>query len=303
VQQARLATAPTFVRPAPKVDGLPAAAEDAAEEQGASKEHGKYGRQLARFETMIQHNSKHRSSKKELKVRDTPPVLPVLSVQSRDVHRTVVVRCAAASMWVLVQIASCPIVGQAGLPFIASAPAHWLGMCVAIPLQEAKKAAAAASSKLAASKSGKLIVKEDQEEGQVTGKVYWQYIVAYGVFSFIALILLWSSEQVGEAQTGWMIVWLAWLAHVAYNVAVPAGAAMGVLGSCWPCDRLQPLTALHVRPLPLPHVCALIPAADHAHHDQLVLEQVERRRGGGTHQRQQCGSPHLHWRLPRLCPG
>lgn len=32
--------------------------------------------------------------------------------------------------------------------------------------------------------------------GQVTGRVYWQYIVAYGVISFVALIVLWSSEQV-----------------------------------------------------------------------------------------------------------
>lgn len=40
-------------------------------------------------------------------------------------------------------------------------------------------------------------MKEDQEAGQVTGKVYWQYIRSYGVISFVALILLWSSEQVG----------------------------------------------------------------------------------------------------------
>jgi len=33
--------------------------------------------------------------------------------------------------------------------------------------------------------------------GQVTGLVYRQYIVAYGVISFVALIVLWSSEQVG----------------------------------------------------------------------------------------------------------
>lgn len=35
------------------------------------------------------------------------------------------------------------------------------------------------------------------QEGQVTGRVYWQYILAYGFISFLALIVLWSSEQVG----------------------------------------------------------------------------------------------------------
>lgn len=42
------------------------------------------------------------------------------------------------------------------------------------------------------------MVREDQEVGQVTGRVYWQYIVAYGTLSFAFLILLWSSEQVGS---------------------------------------------------------------------------------------------------------
>lgn len=42
------------------------------------------------------------------------------------------------------------------------------------------------------------MVKEDQEVGQVTGRVYGQYISAYGVLSAVLLILFWSGEQVGR---------------------------------------------------------------------------------------------------------
>jgi hypothetical protein len=53
--------------------------------------------------------------------------------------------------------------------------------------------------------AGTLMSREDQEEGQVTGQVYGQYIVAYGVFSFLALIFLWSSEQAMRILTGWYL--------------------------------------------------------------------------------------------------
>lgn len=52
---------------------------------------------------------------------------------------------------------------------------------------------------------GALMIKEDQEVGQVTGKVYWQYIKAYGVLSFLSLIVLWSSEQSVRILTNWYL--------------------------------------------------------------------------------------------------
>ena len=54
----------------------------------------------------------------------------------------------------------------------------------------------ASKGNLASASSGSLMVKEDQEEGQVTGRVYGQYIAAYGMWAFYLLIVLWSSEQV-----------------------------------------------------------------------------------------------------------
>jgi len=54
-------------------------------------------------------------------------------------------------------------------------------------------------------KKGKLMMKEDQEVGQVTGKVYWNYIKAYGILSFIALVILWSSEQTVRILTNWYL--------------------------------------------------------------------------------------------------
>ena len=53
--------------------------------------------------------------------------------------------------------------------------------------------------------SGKLMIKEDQEVGQVTGKVYWNYIKAYGVWSFVGLICFWSSEQAVRILTNWYL--------------------------------------------------------------------------------------------------
>lgn len=52
---------------------------------------------------------------------------------------------------------------------------------------------------------GKLMIKEDQEEGHVTGKVYWRYIKAYGVTAFILLVVLWSSEQAIRILTNWFL--------------------------------------------------------------------------------------------------
>lgn len=54
-------------------------------------------------------------------------------------------------------------------------------------------------------KKGGLIVVEDKEVGQVTGKVYWRYIVAYGVIPFIALIFFWSGEQAVRVLTSWYL--------------------------------------------------------------------------------------------------
>lgn len=55
------------------------------------------------------------------------------------------------------------------------------------------------------SKKGSLIVKEDKEVGQVTGRIYWKYISAYGVISFLFLIALWSSEQAVRILTNWWL--------------------------------------------------------------------------------------------------
>lgn len=54
-------------------------------------------------------------------------------------------------------------------------------------------------------KDGKLMIKEDQEVGQVTGKVYWNYIKAYGVVSFFGLICFWSAEQAVRILTNWYL--------------------------------------------------------------------------------------------------
>lgn len=121
VQQARTMAEPTFVRSSgsgekSKVEGKP----------------GKYGKQLARFETMIQQNS---SGSRELK-------------SDKD----------------------------GGVVKAAPGPAV-----------------------------GSLMVKEDQESGQVTGRIYWKYIASYGVLSFVALILLWSSEQTMRIMTSWYL--------------------------------------------------------------------------------------------------
>ncbi len=55
------------------------------------------------------------------------------------------------------------------------------------------------------SKKGNLMIKEDQETGQVTGKVYWNYIKAYGVVSFLALMVFWSAEQSIRILTTWYL--------------------------------------------------------------------------------------------------
>lgn len=70
-----------------------------------------------------------------------------------------------------------------------------------------KKASSLSSKKSMTMKSGKgaLMVKEDQEEGQVTGKVYGKYITAYGIISFFALVILWSSEQAVRILTNWWL--------------------------------------------------------------------------------------------------
>ena len=52
---------------------------------------------------------------------------------------------------------------------------------------------------------GALIVKEDKEVGHVTGKVYWRYIKAYGIIAFIALAVMWSSEQTLRVLTNWYL--------------------------------------------------------------------------------------------------
>lgn len=54
-------------------------------------------------------------------------------------------------------------------------------------------------------KKGGLIMVEDKEVGQVTGKVYWRYIIAYGVVPFVALIFFWSGEQAVRVLTSWYL--------------------------------------------------------------------------------------------------
>ena len=73
---------------------------------------------------------------------------------------------------------------------------------------QARKASAATDlqgDETKAVKSGSLIVKEDQEVGHVTGRVYLRYIMAYGWISFIALVLFWSSEQTVRILTNWFL--------------------------------------------------------------------------------------------------
>ena len=62
-----------------------------------------------------------------------------------------------------------------------------------------------ADDKKANDSKGKLMIKEDQEVGQVTGKIYLNYIKAYGVVSFFALILFWSAEQAVRVLTNWYL--------------------------------------------------------------------------------------------------
>ena len=71
---------------------------------------------------------------------------------------------------------------------------------------------------------GGIIVKEDQEVGQVTGKVYWQYISVYGVLSFCGLLVFWSAEQAVRILTNWYLSrWTA--AEVVAGYARDMGAA------------------------------------------------------------------------------
>ncbi|PSC67462.1 hypothetical protein C2E20_8853 [Micractinium conductrix] len=145
VQHARLAAAPTFV--ARPVQGGAEKAGDRTAEGGTANGTGKFGKQLARFETMIQQNLDGKKDKG----------------------------------------------GEADKP---------------TPAQ------------------GALIVKEDQEVGQVTGKVYWRYITSYGVFSFVALIVLWSSEQTLRILTSWFLS--RW-----------SGAEVAALKTGIPVDRIE----------------------------------------------------------------
>lgn len=62
---------------------------------------------------------------------------------------------------------------------------------------------------------GELIIKEDQEIGQIGYKVYWYYLKAYGLVSCAALVIFWSSEQSLRILTNW---WLSqWTAEEAKN--------------------------------------------------------------------------------------
>jgi ABC-type multidrug transport system fused ATPase/permease subunit len=74
---------------------------------------------------------------------------------------------------------------------------------------ENKKADAIAAGKKGAgtikNTEGGLMMKEDQEIGQVTGKVYWQYITTYGVISFFGLLFFWSCEQSVRILTNWYL--------------------------------------------------------------------------------------------------
>jgi ABC-type multidrug transport system fused ATPase/permease subunit len=68
---------------------------------------------------------------------------------------------------------------------------------------------------------GALMVKEDREEGQVTGAVYGRYIRMYGLLSFLALVFLWSSEQSVRILTNW---WLSQWTQAEIAAAVPGAA-------------------------------------------------------------------------------
>lgn len=92
---------------------------------------------------------------------------------------------------------------------------------------ENKKADAIAAGKKGAgtikNTEGGLIMKEDQEIGQVNGKVYWQYITAYGVISFFGLLFFWSCEQSVRILTNWYLSrWTT--AEVNASIARNAGA-------------------------------------------------------------------------------
>jgi len=52
---------------------------------------------------------------------------------------------------------------------------------------------------------GGLMMKEDQEVGQVTGDVYWKYIKTYGIISFFGLLFFWSCEQSVRILTNWYL--------------------------------------------------------------------------------------------------
>lgn len=52
---------------------------------------------------------------------------------------------------------------------------------------------------------GELIVKEDQELGQIGYKVYWYYMKAYGLSSCAALLVCWSGEQSVRVLTNWWL--------------------------------------------------------------------------------------------------
>lgn len=71
-------------------------------------------------------------------------------------------------------------------------------------IEHSKADKAAKDDELPKDKSA-LMIKEDQEVGQVTGKVYWKYIQSYGIFSFVSLIIFWSCEQSVRIITNWYL--------------------------------------------------------------------------------------------------
>jgi len=93
--------------------------------------------------------------------------------------------------------------------------------------------------------------------GQVTGKIYWQYVVSYGVISFVALLVLWSSEQVGVCVgvwvngfggvSGWVGRWVGGHDLVGEQAGEQAGGqarrphpahrTQAVPFSCWPSSE------------------------------------------------------------------
>ncbi|KAL4457987.1 hypothetical protein ABPG75_012852 [Micractinium tetrahymenae] len=151
VQQARLAAAPTFVKPA---SALEAASEASSSGDGPSSSSGGSGRSSSELEDAAV-SVQRKSSQEVAKYGKQLALFKTMIQQTRQQE------------------------GKAG-----------------------KEGKAAAAVKPA---SGALIVKEDQEVGQVTNQVYWQYIRSYGVVSFVALILLWSSEQTLRILTSWYL--------------------------------------------------------------------------------------------------